>query len=62
MALSVLDRAKITHLLHDGTTKKGVSFYSISARVTIDGITQDVPVNFQITSDGKGRARLSVLR
>ena len=53
MALTVLDRAKIVHLLHDGTTKKGVSFFSVSARVTVNGVTQDIPVNFKVTADSK---------
>ena len=61
MALNVLDRAKTIHLFHNGTTKKGVSFISISARVTIDGVTQDVPVHFQITCDGKGETECAAV-
>ena len=29
MALRAVDQAKIVHLLHDATTKKGVSFFSV---------------------------------
>jgi hypothetical protein len=48
MALRAVDRAKIIHVLHDATSKKGVSFFSVVAKVTVDGKTQSIPLSFKV--------------
>ena len=48
MALRAVDQAKVVHLLHDATSKKGVSFFSVCARITVNGKTQNVPLSFKV--------------
>ena len=48
VALRAVDQAKIVHLLHDATTKKGVSFFSVCARITVNGKTQNIPLAFKV--------------
>ena len=48
MALRAVDQAKVIHLLHDATSKKGVSFFSVCARITVNGKTQNVPLSFKV--------------
>ena len=48
MALRAVDQAKVVHLLHDATSKKGVSFFSVCARITVIGKTQNVPLAFKV--------------
>ena len=50
MALRAVDRAKIIHVLHDATSKKGVSFFSVVAKVTVDGKTQSIPLAFKVAN------------